>query len=106
MNTCTTPIKHSDFTARIPKHSGVIYELLSAVRKRLSTHVQRLQEYRQHRINRLAFRTVLNLDDHMLHDIGLTRHDVHWANQLPIAENAAKILNEMQEEQRKQKSKR
>jgi uncharacterized protein YjiS (DUF1127 family) len=34
------------------------------------------------------------LDDHMLHDIGVTREDVIWAAGLPLTVNAALALEE------------
>ena len=33
-----------------------------------------------------------DLDDHILADIGVTREDVAWAANLPLAENAAQLL--------------
>ena len=47
------------------------------------------------RIDRLAFRTLMSLDDALLKDIGVTRHDVIWANNLPLSENAAEKLHEI-----------
>lgn len=101
MNTYTTPIECNDLTARVSPTPGIISRLISAVGVRLESHIKRRQEYRQNRINRLAFRTVLNLDDNMLNDIGLTRHDVLWADQLPMAKSAAKELNKIKIERRR-----
>ncbi|MBL4892105.1 MAG: DUF1127 domain-containing protein [Rhizobiaceae bacterium] len=101
MNTCTTPIECNDLTTRVSPTPGIISRLISAVGVRLESHIKRRQEYRQHRINRLAFRTVLKLDDNMLNDIGLTRHDVLWADQLPMSKSAAKELNKIKNERRR-----
>ncbi|WP_075996766.1 DUF1127 domain-containing protein [Salaquimonas pukyongi] len=51
-----------------------------------------LEAHRQHRLNRAAVERMLGLEDHMLHDIGLTRADVEWANRLPLSVNAATEL--------------
>jgi uncharacterized protein YjiS (DUF1127 family) len=32
------------------------------------------------------------LDDQLLHDAGITRHDIEWARRLPITVNAEKAL--------------
>lgn len=34
------------------------------------------------------------LDDHLLHDIGVTRSDLRWASGLPLSVNAALELEE------------
>ena len=47
--------------------------------------------------NWLARRAINRLDtydDHMLRDIGVTRHDVRWAAGLPLTVNAALALEE------------
>jgi len=41
------------------------------------------------RIDRLAFKNILMLDDRTLKDIGVTRQDVKWASRLPLSEDAA-----------------
>lgn len=52
----------------------------------------RRRRYRQAQIDRLAFRQLLLLDDDLLDDIGVTRSDVEWANELPIHQSAAQAL--------------
>jgi uncharacterized protein YjiS (DUF1127 family) len=43
---------------------------------------------------RRAVRSLLKLDDHMLHDAGTLRGDVEWASSLPLSMNAALALDE------------
>ncbi len=43
-------------------------------------------------MDRLAFQQLLKLDEHMLKDIGVTRADVIYANNLPVSVDAAKEI--------------
>ncbi len=54
-----------------------------------------LEAYSERRINRAAFDTMLELDDRMLNDIGVSRHDVRWASNLPLSVNAAMELEQI-----------
>ena len=47
------------------------------------------------RIDRMAFNSLLKLDDNLLKDIGVTRQDVIWASNLPLHEDASKKINEI-----------
>ncbi len=47
---------------------------------------------RQQRQDRAVFQHMLALDPHILKDIGVSRGDVIWANNLPLEVNAAKAL--------------
>ncbi len=47
------------------------------------------------RLRRRRFRTLLDLDDHILHDIGVTRGEVQAANGLPLSANASQELHRM-----------
>ena len=49
---------------------------------------------KQRRIDRLAFKHMLTLDEEMLKDIGVTRDDVIWASKLPLEINASRTLEE------------
>ena len=60
--------------------------LLSALFSKLKEH---LRNRRRRRIDRQAFKHILNLDDQMLQDIGVTRDDVKWADGLPLHKNAS-----------------
>jgi uncharacterized protein YjiS (DUF1127 family) len=40
-------------------------------------------------IRRREITALADLDDHLLADLGLERHDVRWALEMPLAENAA-----------------
>ncbi len=42
---------------------------------------------------RKAVRKLAELDDQLLHDVGLTRGDVDWASRLPLSANAALLLD-------------
>lgn len=43
---------------------------------------------------RRAVRSLLKMEDHMLHDAGTWRSDVEWAAGLPLTVNAALALEE------------
>lgn len=43
---------------------------------------------------RKTVRSLLKLEDHVLHDVGTLRKDVEWAAQLPLSINAALALEE------------
>lgn len=43
---------------------------------------------------RRAVRSLLKLEDHILHDAGTQRGDVEWAAHLPLSVNAALALEE------------
>lgn len=43
---------------------------------------------------RKAVRSLLKLEDHILHDAGTLRGDVEWAAHLPLSVNAALALDE------------
>lgn len=50
--------------------------------------------YWQSRTDRRAFQAMLVLNDARLADIGVTREEVLWANDLPLSQNAALRLRE------------
>lgn len=58
----------------------------------LSRIATRLKMRRQQRQDRAAFQHLLALDPGILKDIGVSRGDVVWANNLPIEVNAACAL--------------
>ena len=73
----------------LPQYSTIIFEAAKTTFSRLmDTHKKR----RQVRLDRAAFQQMLTLDDDVLDDIGVTRSDVEWANQLPIQFSAARAL--------------
>jgi len=41
-----------------------------------------------------SVRHLASLDDHVLRDIGLTRDDVEWAEQVPLTQNAVLALDD------------
>ena len=58
----------------------------------LSAPLAWLARRRDRITDRRAFQTMLRLDEHLLNDIGVTRHDVLWASELPLSQNAAQEL--------------
>jgi len=49
---------------------------------------------REQVVTRRAFQTLHSMDEALLRDIGVTRHEVEWASQLPMHTNAARALRE------------
>ncbi len=47
----------------------------------------------QRYVDRLAYRNMLDLDESILRDIGVTREDVIRASKLPLSRNAAEELH-------------
>jgi len=58
----------------------------------MSRAVTRFTTRMQQRKKRADFQHLLALDPRILRDIGVSRGDVVWANNLPIEVNAAKAL--------------
>lgn len=58
---------------------------------------QRLRQIRR----RWGFKNLLDLDDHMLDDIGVQRHEVEYASRLPLSVNAATELRRISLERRR-----
>ena len=48
--------------------------------------------WRARRRDRAVFLGLLQLDDHLLDDLGCTREEVRWAAALPLSESAAQAL--------------
>lgn len=71
-------------TCNVQSHNEATF--VGRLVRKIRTH---LQLRRQHRINRQAFAQMMNLEDELLKDIGVTRADIHWASSLPLSENAA-----------------
>jgi uncharacterized protein YjiS (DUF1127 family) len=61
--------------------------------------IERIAQIRRRR----KFHRLHDLDDHMLHDIGVTRGEVEIAGNLPISVDAATELRRMSLERRRQK---
>lgn len=100
MNTQTTPIKCNDFVATNTVSNNLVSTLASKFRHLVKRRLQDFQQYRSNRIDRLAFQSLVKLDDRVLNDIGVTRGDVIWANKLPLAMNAAQELNKISKTRR------
>ncbi|RAI00215.1 hypothetical protein DLJ53_21150 [Acuticoccus sediminis] len=58
----------------------------------LGAIAQKLRHAYTIRRRRAAFARMLNLDHHVLEDIGLTRADIYWGMSLPLEENAAVVV--------------
>lgn len=52
-------------------------------------------------LRRRKFKTLLDLDDHILDDIGVLRHEVAEASRLPLSVDAATTLHRISLERRK-----
>lgn len=65
--------------------SSRFHQLVTDIKTLLSNRKQR-------RIDNIAFKYMLQLDDAMLKDIGVSRGDVIWAGSLPMATNASMEL--------------
>ncbi len=70
------------------KNSGFISNILLKIKTSYAVHKQR-------RIDRDAFRTLLNLDEASLRDIGVTRNDIIYASKLAMHENASRELEKI-----------
>lgn len=81
---------HTDFGRT---HSGNHIGTLSGM---LIERIRRLN--RRRKFNRL-----LDLDDHMLNDIGVTRGEVEIASRMPLSSDAATALRRMSLERRRQR---
>ena len=51
-----------------------------------------LAERRKRRLDRVALRSLLSMDDNTLKDIGISRGDVQWASNLPLSTSATTEL--------------
>lgn len=51
--------------------------------------------------HRKGFNRMLELDDHALNDIGVTRHEVEYASRLPLSVDAATELRRISLERRR-----
>ncbi len=51
--------------------------------------------YQMRRMDRQVFQSMLTLDEAILKDIGVTRDEVIWANNLPLSQNAALELRKI-----------
>lgn len=55
-------------------------------------------------LRRRKFKTLLDLDDHILEDIGVRRHEVEYTANLPLSVDAATELRRISLERRKRKA--
>ncbi len=84
-----------DITPHDSKVSARSDWILAPIRRWIGTIRRHLKLHRQRRIDRLAYNHMLALDDAILKDIGVTRHDVISANKLPLSQNAALELRKV-----------
>lgn len=59
-----------------------------------------VSQYEEFRDRRDSFKALLQLDENMLQDIGMTRGDIRWAARLPLSMNAALELRKLTERRR------
>jgi uncharacterized protein YjiS (DUF1127 family) len=64
--------------------------------------VEAWRRRREQRETRAAFLNLMTLDDHMLDDLGLRRHEVAEAAALRLEENAGLVVRRMADERRAQ----
>lgn len=99
MSTQCTTHKCADITESLHlSERAACSALLNSGNNHTNTPVQRwltsikrfvVERYKQH-LDRLAFRKMLSLNEHLLKDIGITRADVMYATKLPLSVDAAK----------------
>ena len=68
--------------------SDLISRILLRIRKTYTA-------YKQRRIDRDAFKTLLTLDEASLKDIGVSRNDIIYASKLALHENASQELEKI-----------
>lgn len=73
--------------------SNPVSGLLNAFRALVS-------QYEEFKDRRNSFKTLLQLDENMLEDVGMTRGDIRWAARLPLSVNASLELRKIAERRR------
>lgn len=81
----------TEFSLTEPRAGHPIAQLADS----LATRIRNIRRRR-------GFTRMLDLDDHMLHDIGVTRGEVAIAAGLPLSQDAAVELRRMSLERRRQ----
>ena len=67
----------------------------------IHTLADRLLDRTRQRRRRRGFKRLLDLDDHMLDDLGVLRHEVEEASRLPLSVDAATELRRVSLERRR-----
>lgn len=67
----------------------------------IHTLADRLLDRTRQRRRRRGFKRLLDLDDHMLDDLGVLRHEVEEASRLPLSLDAATELRRVSLERRR-----
>lgn len=84
---------YSSFMNRQLTCEDRIAEVSVSVSSRYAQLIEDIKAYiasrKQRRADNIAFKYMLQLDDAMLKDIGVSRGDVVWAGTLPLATNAS-----------------
>ena len=78
---------------RVVNHQPLQLRTVEGIKRKIGRLIASYRHRRQLRIDRLAFKQMLKLDDNLLDDIGVTRSNVEWASQLPIHRSAARALD-------------
>lgn len=86
-----------------PKHEIPTYTsiLLTAYGQICALLKQQFMQVLQYRRDRKAFLELLDMEDELLADIGVSRANVIWASKLPIEINASRELENIAQENRK-----
>lgn len=91
--------------AQVPQNSESIFSILADSTRKISKLVKRQYVLHQkNRTNRRAFQQMLQLEGHILSDIGVTHGDVLWASKLPLEVNAAHELEKIRTLAKRSKS--
>lgn len=85
---CANQYECGNETKQNQKASYFISRILLKIRRAYA-------EYQQRRVDRDAFRNLLNLDEASLKDIGVSRNDIIYASNLGIHESASKELEKI-----------
>jgi uncharacterized protein YjiS (DUF1127 family) len=81
--------------SRVEENFAMSHDLsLSAHSAEVQSHVGFVARAFENWQARRAVRSLLKLEDHVLHDAGTIRGDVEWASHLPLSINAALALDE------------
>ncbi len=82
-------IVHSAKIYHIGNQSQTVTSILATAFRQISNLLkQQYLQKRQYQKNQRVLSQLLNLEDNILTDIGITRADVIWARTLPIEVNA------------------
>ena len=80
--------------------NSIASRIFATLTKLAERFVQHLEQRKQRQIDRDAFNHLLDLDESILDDIGVTRFDVIEASKLPLSKNASNELEKVSKQNR------